>query len=318
MKVHHGIQDFTAKKTDTILTIGTFDGVHIGHQKIIERLNELKIAGHTESAILTFYPHPRSVLRPDGEIKMLTTPDEKVSLLRQYELDHLIIEPFTEILSEMTAEQFVEDILVKKLQVNKLVIGHDHRFGKNREGDFEKLVDLGKTFGYSVEEIPSQEIENIAVSSTKIRKALLSGEIDIANRYLGYPYLLSGEVIRGKGIGRTMSFPTINLKVHEDYKLIPKIGVYIVKTVIKNKCIYGLLNIGFRPTLNGTDKSVEVYLLGIDEELYGNYMQIELLHRLRNEIKFESIGELKDQIQKDVQKAQVWLKNTFKTEIQAQ
>lgn len=316
MEVHHGIEDFAAKKLNTILTIGTFDGVHIGHKKIIERLNELKKAGQAESAILTFYPHPRSVLRQDGEIKMLTTPEEKITLLGQYKLDHLIIEPFTEALSGMTASRFVEEILVKRLKVKKLVIGHDHRFGKNREGDFDKLVELGDLFGYAVEEIPSQEIENIAVSSTKIRKALESGEIDKANRYLGYPYLLSGEVIRGKGIGRTISFPTINLKVHEDYKLIPKIGVYIVKTVIKNKCIHGLLNIGFRPTLNGTDKSVEVYLLGIDEELYGSHMQIELLHRLRDEVRFESIEELKDQISKDVEKARDWLKKTFKTEIQ--
>ncbi len=308
MKVHQTIESFSKKNIPTVLTIGTFDGVHIGHQKIIERLNELKKES-LDSAILTFYPHPRRVLGKDHKIQMLNSFGEKKELLTKYKLDHLIVEPFTERFSQISAEDFVKKILVEELNVNKLVIGHDHKFGKNRAGDFDKLVELSKVYGFEVEEIPSQDIENIAVSSTKIRKALLAGEILLANRYLGYPYMLSGKVVKGHGIGRTINFPTLNLQIEEDYKLVPKNGVYLVKTSYDGMILHGLMNIGTRPTLNGQNQSIEVYLLDFSGDLYGKFLRVEILNRLRDEVKFDSIGELKKQIAADELLARNWLKN---------
>ncbi|MGB5263193.1 MAG: bifunctional riboflavin kinase/FAD synthetase [Lutimonas sp.] len=308
MKVHQTIESFSKKNIPTVLTIGTFDGVHIGHQKIIERLNQLKKES-LDSAILTFYPHPRRVLGKDHQIQMLNSFGEKKELLAKYNLDHLIVEPFTERFSQISAEDFVKKILVEELKVKKLVIGHDHKFGKNRAGDFDKLVELSKVFGFEVEEIPSQDIENIAVSSTKIRKALLAGEVLLANRYLGYPYILSGKVVKGHGIGRTINFPTLNLQIEEDYKLIPKNGVYVVKTSYEGRILNGLMNIGTRPTLNGQNQSIEVYLLDFSGDLYGKFLRVEIVNRLRDEVKFDSIEELKKQIATDELMARNWLKN---------
>lgn len=310
MKVHQTIRSFSQHHQSTVLTIGTFDGVHIGHQKIIERLNKLKKDSGSGSAILTFYPHPRRVLKKDDQIKMLTTFEEKVALLEKFKLDHLIVEPFTEEFSNTPAEAFVKNILIDQLKVKKLVIGHDHKFGRNREGDFETLLRLGKKYGFEVEEIPSQDIENIAVSSTKIRKALLNGEIDKANAYLGHPYFLSGAVVPGKGIGRTLTFPTINLNIDENYKLIPKTGVYSVQTRFNKEIVFGVMNIGFRPTLNGETKTVEIHLLDFAGNLYDENISIEILHRLRDEQKFDSLEDLKKQIQKDILKAKTWLENS--------
>ncbi len=309
MKVHQSIKNFSKKNIPTVLTIGTFDGVHIGHQKIIERLNQLKKES-LNSAILTFYPHPRRVLGKDHQIQMLNSFEEKKELLSNYKLDHLIVEPFTEKFSQISAENFVKKILVEELNVKKLVIGHDHKFGKNRAGDFDKLVELSKVYGFEVEEIPSQDIENIAVSSTKIRKALLEGEVLLANRYLGYPFMLSGKVVKGHGIGRTINFPTLNLQIEEDYKLIPKNGVYLVKTSCDGRVLNGLMNIGTRPTLNGQNQSVEVYLLDFSGDLYGKFLRVDILHRVRDEIKFDSIDDLKKQIAADELLARKWFKNS--------
>lgn len=307
MKVHHSIKKFKEKKHSSILTIGTFDGVHIGHQKIIQRLNQIKSNSKNKSVILTFFPHPRKVLNYGNDFKMLNTIDEKIQLLDQFGLDHLVIEPFTKEFSRLTALGFTRDILVNQLQVHKLVIGHDHQFGKNREGNFEQLQEYGELYNFDVEEITAQEIKNVSVSSTKIRKAIEEGDIEKANSYLGYNYLLSGEIIKGKGLGRKLNFPTINLHIKEDYKLIPKTGVYIVKTIIDNNTVFGIMNIGYRPTIDGKHQTIEIHLLDFQGDLYGNKMQIEVLKRLRNEQKFDSLEFLIQQIQKDEKTAREWI-----------
>ena len=307
MKVHHSIQNFKEKKHSSILTIGTFDGVHIGHQKIIERLNQIKSHSKDKSMILTFYPHPRRVLHHGNEIKMLNTFDEKIQLLDKFDLDHLVVEPFTAEFSRLSALGFVRDILVNQLYIKKLVIGYDHHFGKNREGNFEQLKEYGELYGFEVEEIPAQEIENVSVSSTKIRDAIEKGEIEKANIYLGYHYLLTGDIVKGEGLGRKINFPTINLYIKEDYKLIPKTGVYIVKTILNQKTIYGIMNIGIRPTVSGKGQTIEIHLLDYQGNLYGLKMQIEVLKRLRDEHKFNSVEELVRQIKKDENAARVWV-----------
>ena len=307
MRVHQSVENYDHKELLSVLTIGTFDGVHIGHQKIIERLNQIKSEDFERSMILTFYPHPRMVLDHSKDIKMLTTMDEKVYLLEKFGLDDLIIEPFTKEFSRLSALDFVRNILVNQLNIKKLVIGYDHHFGKNREGNFEQLSEYGELYDFKVEEISAQEIENVSVSSTKIRKALENGEMEKANKYLGYNYLLTGKIITGQGIGRKINFPTVNLHIAEDYKLIPKKGVYVVRANFNNKSSFGIMNIGFRPTVGGKGQTIEIHLLDFNDDLYGSNMQIEVLMRLRDEKKFESIEELAAQISKDEESARNWL-----------
>ena len=309
MKIHQSINKFKEKKHSSILTIGTFDGVHIGHQKIIERLNQIKSESNDKSTILTFFPHPRRVIHLGNEVKMLNTIDEKSQLLEKYGLDHLVIEPFTKDFSQLSALGFVRDILVNQLYLKKLVIGYDHQFGKNREGNFEQLQEYGEIYGFDVEKIPAQEIENVSVSSTKIRKALEEGAIEKANSYLGYNYLLTGEIVKGKGLGRKLNFPTVNLSIKEDNKLIPKTGVYIIKTEINEKIVFGIMNIGFRPTVDGKNQTIEIHLLDFNADLYGEKMQIEILKRLRDEQKFNSLDELILQIKMDEEIARKWILN---------
>lgn len=309
MKVHHNIQKFKEKEHTSILTIGTFDGVHIGHQKIIEQLNQSKNLATDKSVILTFFPHPRRVIHFGNEIKMLNTMDEKIQLLEQFGLNHLVIEPFTEEFSQLSALNFTRNILVNQLFIKKLIIGYDHRFGKNREGDFERLQEYGELYSFEVEEITAQEIENVSVSSTKIRKALEEGLIEKANAYLGYNYLLTGKIVKGEGLGRKINFPTINIHIQEGYKLIPKKGVYIIKTIIAKEIIFGIMNIGNRPTVSGKDQTIEVHLLDFQENIYGEKIQIEVLKRIRNEQKFDSIEILSSQIKKDENLAREWIKN---------
>lgn len=307
MRVHQSVENYDHKELLSVLTIGTFDGVHIGHQKIIERLNQIKSEDFERSMILTFYPHPRMVLDHSKDIKMLTTMDEKIYLLEKFGLDDLIIEPFTKEFSRLSALDFVRNILVNQLNIKKLVIGYDHHFGKNREGNFEQLSEYGELYDFKVEEISAQEIENVSVSSTKIRKALENGEMEKANKYLGYNYLLTGKIIKGQGIGRKINFPTVNLHIAEDYKLIPKKGVYVVRANFNNKSSFGIMNIGFRPTVGGKGQTIEIHLLDFNDDLYGSNMQIEVLMRLRDEKKFESIEELATQISKDEESARNWL-----------
>jgi len=310
VRVHQSIENYDHKEQSSVLTIGTFDGVHIGHQKIIERLNQIKRSSTERSVILTFYPHPRRVLDHSTDIKMLTTLNEKIELLERFGLDDLIIEPFTKEFSRLSALDFVRNILVHQLHLKRLVIGYDHHFGKNREGNFEQLTEFGELYGFHVEKISAQEIENVSVSSTKIRKALESGDILTANKYLGYNYLLTGNIVRGQGIGRKINYPTLNLEIEEDYKLIPKKGVYIVRSHIMKATVYGLMNIGYRPTVGGKGQTIEVHLLDFKKDMYGNKMQIEVMHRIRDEKKFESIEELAQQISTDEKSARNWLTNS--------
>lgn len=307
MKVYQGIDNYNQEEQSSILTIGTFDGVHIGHQKIIETLNTIKNDSEEKSMILTFFPHPRMILDHRNDIKLLTTMEEKIQLLEKYGLNALIIEPFTPEFSRLSALDFVRNILVNKLHLKKLVIGYDHQFGKNREGNFDQLVEYGGLYNFSVQKISAQEIKNVSVSSTKIRKAIEIGDMETANSYLGYAYLLTGEIVKGKGIGRKINFPTVNLYIKEDYKLVPKKGVYIVKAGLENST-FGIMNIGYRPTVGGSGQTIEIHLLDFDGDLYGKKIQIGVLKRLRDEKKFESVEQLSEQISKDEKAAREWLK----------
>lgn len=283
----------------TVVTIGTFDGVHIGHQKIVSQLIQTAKLEGLKSVILTFFPHPRMVLQKDANIKLINTVDERYDILRSLGIDYLFIKKFTKEFSRMSAENFVKDILIDELQAKKVIIGYDHRFGRNRNADIEDLKKFGLKYHFEVEEIPAQDIEAVSVSSTKIRKALNEGRIQKANAYLGYHYFITGTVVKGKGLGKELGFPTANINVPEDYKLIPKQGSYIVRSNIGGKTIFGMMNIGFNPTVNGKHQSVEVHFFDFHDSIYNAQLKIELLERLRDEKKFDSIDQLKQQLQKD-------------------
>ncbi|WP_339626884.1 bifunctional riboflavin kinase/FAD synthetase [uncultured Maribacter sp.] len=287
----------------TVITIGTFDGVHIGHLKILNKVINHAKSTELKSAVLTFFPHPRMVLQKDTDIKLLNTIDEKISILERLGLDVLIIHPFTVEFSRLTATEFVRDILVNTLNIKKVIIGYDHRFGRNRNANITDLIAFGNALDFTVDEIPAQEIDDVSVSSTKIRKALEDGDIDTANSYLGYDYMLTGIIVRGKGIGKQLGYPTANLSIEEDYKLIPKNGVYIVKTKLDGTTVYGMMNIGFNPTVNGTEKTIEINFFDFDSDLYDKKIQVDILARLRDEHKFESIDGLKEQLAKDKEKS---------------
>lgn len=308
MKIHRSIKEFTGKENSSIVTIGTFDGVHIGHQEIIKNLVKQSLNNGGNSVILTFFPHPRMVLQQGVDLKLLTTLSEKIALLEKTGLDVLVIEPFTKEFSRLTAVDFVRNVLIQQLKLKKLVIGYDHHFGRNREGNFEQLQQYGELYNFSVEEIPAQDIKNIAVSSTKIRNALLEGDIKKANSFLGYEYLLTGTIVHGKGLGKKYNYPTININIKEDYKLIPKPGVYIVKTRLNNKNLFGIMNIGFRPTINGKNQTIEVHLLDFNGDLYGKDISISIAYRLRDEQKFDSLEHLFAQIKKDETTARALIK----------
>lgn len=291
------------QKHSTAVTIGTFDGVHIGHRKILELLiNNAKVSD-LKSTVLTFFPHPRMILQQDADIKLLNTIEEKTKILKKIGLDCLIIHPFTKEFSRLSAIEFVRDLLVNSLKAKKIIIGYDHRFGRNRNADINDLITFGNTFDFEVEEISAQEIDDISISSTKIRKALEEGNIKIANNYLGYEYMLTGIVKRGKGLGRQLNFPTANLFIEEDYKLIPKNGVYVVKSTIDNKTVYGMMNIGLNPTVNTDtkEKNIEIHFFDFDQDLYYQKIQIDIIERIRDEQKFDSVIALKAQLEKDKQ-----------------
>lgn len=299
METIHNISHFNDISFQTVVTIGTFDGVHLGHRKILERLtNNAKKTG-LKSTVLTFFPHPRMVLQKDVDIKLLNTLEEKTQILETLGLDYLIVHPFTRQFSRLTATDFVQDILVDGLKAKKIIIGYDHRFGRNRNANIQDLMDYGKTLDFEVEEIPAQEVDDVSVSSTKIRKALLEGDITTANNYLSYPYMLTGTIKKGKGIGRDFGFPTANLHIAESYKLIPKTGVYVVRSSINGTIYFGMMNIGFNPTVEGTEKSIEINFFDFEGDLYNQKIQISMLHRIRDEQKFGSIEALKEQLKKD-------------------
>lgn len=293
-----------------MITIGTFDGVHMGHKKILDKvISEAKLRNE-ESIVLTFYPHPRFVLNENANVRLLNTIDEKADLLNKTGLTSLIIHPFDKEFADLSAEEFIKKILVDQLNVSKIIIGYDHRFGKNRSADINDLIQFGVKYNFDVEQISAQELNDIAVSSTKIRTALINGEITLANNYLGYPYSFSGKVKKGNQLGRTIGFPTANIQINEFFKLIPKNGVYIVKCLVNKQSVNGIMNIGNRPTLNGTSQSIEVHLLNFDQSIYDSEITVELLEFIRNEQKFENLEALKHQIEKDKLQAIQYLKNT--------
>lgn len=299
MNVNYGIQEFK-KLENAVVTSGTFDGVHLGHQKILKRLNEVAELTNGESVVITFYPHPRSVISPDNQIvKLLSTLDEKIELLEKSGVNHLLIIPFTREFSELSSEEFIQKILIETIGTKTLVIGYDHRFGKNREGGFDYLKLNKEKYGFGIEEISRQDIENVGVSSSKIRKALQEGDVPSADHFLGRNYSLSGVIVKGKQLGRTIGFPTANIQVREIAKLIPLDGVYVVKVYYKAKTFGGMLNIGNRPTVDGTFQTVEVNIFDFNQEIYGENLTVEFLQKIRNEQKFNGLDELKDQIVKD-------------------
>jgi riboflavin kinase/FMN adenylyltransferase len=298
LNIFHSIQDFKSGKR-TIVTLGTFDGVHIGHTKIIEKLLQNTSDCDCETLLLTFFPHPRMVLQDPTAIKLLNTMEEKSILLEKSGLQNLVIHPFDKDFSRLTAEEFVKNILVDSFNIKKIIIGHDHRFGRNRTANIDDLIVFGKLYDFEVEQISSQQINEVAISSTKIRNALDEGDLKLANAYLGYDYFITGTVVKGKELGRTIGFPTANIAINESYKLIPQQGVYVVSSVIDNITVFGMMNIGFNPTVNGEKQTIEVNYFDLNSDLYGKKISVSVLFRIRSEQKFESLAQLKEQLHQD-------------------
>jgi len=308
LKIIRSIADFDSSEK-TIVTIGTFDGIHIGHKKILKNLITTAREEGKKSVLLTFFPHPRMVLQKDKTILLLNTLDEKSMLLEKMGLDFLIIHPFSKEFSRLTALEFVRDILVNKLNTSRLIIGYDHHFGKNREGNIHQLKEYSLLYDFKIEEIPAQDIDDVSVSSTKIRKALKEGNLKTANNYLGYYYMLSGTVVNGKKLGGTIGFPTANIEIKEPYKLIPSTGVYIIRTRINGDLYNGIMNIGFNPTVLGKHQTIEAHLFDFNENIYGEKIKIEFLYFLREEQKFKSVEELVTQLNIDKENAISFLSN---------
>jgi riboflavin kinase/FMN adenylyltransferase len=299
MRVYNNIDEFTAVN-NAVVTIGTFDGVHIGHRKIISGIKELAESTGGETVILTFFPHPRMILHPEDEsLKLITTIAEKAELMERLGVDHLIITPFSRDFSNQSAESYIRDVLVNKIGTKKIVVGYDHRFGKDRQGGFEDLQRLGPVYGFDVVEIPEQDINEVAISSTRIRNALLSGDIHLANAFLGYPFFITGKVIRGDQIGRQIGYPTANIVVEEKYKLIPGDGIFAVTVIIADQKYKGMAYIGSRPTVNGLTRNIEVNIFDFDEEIYNQTIRMEFHHYIRGDVKFSSLDELKVQLAQD-------------------
>ncbi len=285
---------------DSVVTIGTFDGVHIGHQKIISQLVDIAKTNDLQALVLTFFPHPRMVVQKDSDIKLINTIDEKAAQLQELGVDHLVVKEFTKSFSRLTALEYVRDVLVNKLKVKHIIVGYDHHFGRNRTATIDDLIEFGNFYDFEVTQIDAQEIGDVAVSSTKIRKALYEGKMKIANQFLGYDFMLTGIVVKGKGLGSNLNFPTANIHIEESYKLIPKEGVYLVQSNLNGHQTYGMMNIGKNPTVSQDNKThIEVHFFDFDEDLYGKTLKIELLDHLRSEIKFPNIDALKAQLEND-------------------
>ena len=302
MKVYQSLAEFNPLDC-AVATTGTFDGVHLGHKKILGQLVQMahKVGG--ESVLLTFSPHPRLVLQPDTELKLLTSLEEKIGLLEQTGLDHVIIHPFTKEFSRTPSLEFVREILVNQIGVKQLVIGYDHHFGRNREGSFDHLKEFGPIYGFDVEEIPALDIDEVNISSTKIRSALTEGDVELAATYLGHPYIIGGEVIKGDQIGRTIGFPTANLNINFQHKLIPADGVYAGYVRLNGEHHKAMANIGRRPTVGSTKRSVEIHLLDFEGDLYGQHLHFAVGHRLRDVMNFNGLDALKSQLAIDKEDA---------------
>ncbi|MEO8588211.1 MAG: bifunctional riboflavin kinase/FAD synthetase [Flavobacteriales bacterium] len=301
MKVHTDLTSFKDVHRP-VLTTGTFDGVHRGHRTVLERLKERARKEAGESVLFTFHPHPRMVLYPgDNDLKLLTTQEEKIALLEEAGLDHLLVVPFSRQFSRMHATEYVRDVLVGAIGVHAVVIGYDHRFGRNREGDLSLLRQLGEAYDFQVEEIPAQEVDHIKVSSTKVRHALLEGDLRTANDLLGYPYQLRGLVVKGDQRGRTIGFPTANIAVVDPLKQLPGNGVYAVTVELSSGMHQGMMNIGVRPTVNEgpAERSVEVNIFGFERDIYGEPITVRLMEHLRAEQRFNGLDALKTQLAKD-------------------
>jgi riboflavin kinase/FMN adenylyltransferase len=299
MNIYHSLDSFD-RLDCAVVTSGTFDGLHVGHKKILARLKEISMQCGGESVVLTYWPHPRMVVSEDSQdLQLLSTIDEKIELFAQMGIQHFVIIPFTRAFSELSSDDFIRQILVDKIGTQKLVIGYDHRFGRNREGSFEFLKKNAASYGFEVEEIPRQDIEDLAISSSRIRQSLLAGHVQEAQDLLGRPYSITGIIVKGKQLGRTIGFPTANIQLHESYKLIPANGVYVIKAYYGGVPYQGMLNIGVRPTVDGTSRTIEANLFDFDKEIYGEDLRVELLHYLRPEQKFSGLDALIEQLKTD-------------------
>lgn len=308
MKIFNSIKSFRSE-SPTLATIGTFDGVHLGHKKILDLLIQNAHALNCESLVLTFFPHPRIILQEDSEMKQLNTLDEKITLLNDLGIDNLVIHPFDKEFSRLTAEEFVKEVLVETFKIKKIIIGYDHRFGRNRTANIDDLMVFGKIYNFEVEQISAQEINEVSISSTKIRNALLEGNVELASNYLGHHYSLSGIVCKGKQLGRTIGYPTANINIEEPYKLIPHNGVYIAKCLINGKTVFGMMNIGTNPTVDGKTQNIEIHFFDFNQDLYGKKITVALLKRIRNEQKFESVEALKNQLNADKSTSLDYIRN---------
>lgn len=299
MKIYHGLDDFV-RLDYAVVTSGTFDGVHVGHQKILGRLKEVATKNKGETVVITFWPHPRLVLHPEeSTLKLLNTFEEKAALLKEEGIQHLVRIPFTKEFSNHSSEQFIHEVLVDTIGTQKLVIGYDHRFGHNREGSFEQLKQNGPKYGFEVEEIPRQDVDNVGVSSTRIRKALEEGDIETATHFLNRPYTLSGRVIVGDKLGRLLGFPTANIEIDTKYKLIPVDGIYAVTVSHEGILFKGMLYIGNRPTINGSKRNIEVNIFDFAKDIYGDELTIHFHKLIRMDNKFQDLEGLKDQLHLD-------------------
>ena len=300
MKIHHDLKNFRAN--NPVLTIGTFDGVHLGHQKVISRLKDFAAAYNGESVVFTFYPHPRLVTSPgETNLRLLTTREEKIQLFAESGIDHLIVYPFTKEFSKLTYNEFVKSILVEKIQTHCLVVGYDHKFGKNREGGFEYLKNCANEFGFKIERLEALAIGDLKISSTKIRAALQNGDVKKAGEYLGYKFTLHGSVVPGRKLGRSIGFPTANVEASDKHKLIPGYGVYAVRILLNNAKYNGMLNIGTRPTFNqnADNRSIEVNIFDFDSDLYNKEITLIFEDKIRDEERFSGVEELVKQLKKD-------------------
>lgn len=298
MNVVNGIENYKAN-SKSILTIGTFDGVHLGHQKIITSLVTKAQKQGLHANILTFFPHPRMVLQKESNLKLIDTLEEKQNLLSELGIDNLIIQPFSKEFSKLTAIEFTRNVLVNELGMSSLMIGYDHRFGKNREATVKDLINYGKSYNFEVTVIPAQDISSIIVSSTKIRNAIKISDFEKVIQFLGRPFELNGKVIKGNGVGKTLEYPTANIEIKEKYKLIPPKGVYLVMISFGENQFSGMMNIGNRPTISGLDQTIEIHIFDFDKDLYGKNLKVCFLKKIRNEKKFDSLTSLKSQLKKD-------------------
>ena len=298
MKIHKDVESFK-KLEKAVVTTGTFDGVHLGHGKILSTLIEVGEIASAETVIITFFPHPRLVLFPDHNLKLINTIDENIELFKTYGVDHLIFQKFDKDFSRITSLEYIRDILCKQIGLKELVIGYNHHFGRNREGSINNLHEYTDIYGFNIHEVSPFDINGCSVSSTKIRNAINDGEVELANNYLGYNFKLFGEVIKGRGVGASIGFPTANIKLENKNKIIPLQGVYAVNVYYDNNKFGGMLNIGTNPTFNGNELSVEVHIFNFHQDIYNQPLQIEFCKRIRNEKKFNTVDELKQQLSMD-------------------